>query len=64
MGSRPAGRGTTGIVHEASKETAMAMKNPHSIEKAKSTSSNFVSWFKWGTIIVAILTAVVVLIIA
>ena len=39
-------------------------KNPHTIEKAQSTYSSFVSWFKWGTIIVAIITAIVVLIIA
>ncbi len=40
----------------------MAKHEP--IEKARSTYANFVSWFKWGTIIVAILAAIVVLIIA
>lgn len=40
------------------------MEKPDTIQKAQSTYSNFVSWFKWSTIIVAILTAIVVLIIA
>lgn len=40
------------------------MEKPDTIGKAQSTYANFVTWFKWGTIVVAILTAIVVLIIA
>ncbi|GGD67524.1 hypothetical protein [Croceicoccus mobilis] len=40
------------------------MEKPDTINKARETYSSFVSWFKWGTIGVAILTAIVVLIIA
>ncbi|WP_230291774.1 aa3-type cytochrome c oxidase subunit IV [Croceicoccus sp. Ery5] len=40
------------------------MEKPDTIEKAQSTYASFVNWFKWGTIVVAILTAIVVMIIA
>lgn len=46
------------------KGMSRAMEKPDTIEKAQSTYASFVNWFKWGTIIVAILTAIVVMIIA
>lgn len=40
------------------------MEKPDTIESARSMYASFINWFKWGTILVAILTAIVVLIIA
>lgn len=44
--------------------TQAGMEKPDTINKARETYSSFISWFKWGTILVAILVAIVVMIIA
>ncbi|WP_281274254.1 hypothetical protein [Sphingorhabdus wooponensis] len=40
------------------------MANNHDLGPAKETYEGFVTFFKWGTIVTAIVTAIVVLIIA
>jgi len=40
------------------------LTNDHDLGPAKDTYSKFVTFFKWGTIIAAVVTAIVVLIIA
>ncbi|WP_432815655.1 hypothetical protein [Sphingorhabdus sp.] len=40
------------------------MTNDHDLGPAKETYAGFVTLFKWGTIVTAIVTAIVVLIIA
>lgn len=40
------------------------MTNDHDLGPAKETYSSFVTFFKWGTIVAGLVTALVVLIIA
>lgn len=40
------------------------LTNDHDLGPAKETYSSFVTFFKWGTIVAAVVTAIVVLIIA
>ena len=40
------------------------LTNAHDLGPAKDTYSKFITFFKWGTIVAAVVTAIVVLIIA
>ena len=40
------------------------LTNDHDLGPAKDTYSKFIAFFKWGTIVAAVATAIVVLIIA
>jgi hypothetical protein len=44
--------------------TEAVLANNHDLGPAKETYSSFVTFFKWGTILAAAVTAIVVLIIA